>query len=109
VLLTYLRLLGPAGPGEVAKYLGTTATEMKKVWPATALDEVRVDGRRAWLPSAAVTALADASAMPGVRFVPPMDALLQARDRDVLVPDRASRSRCGARARQAAEAVVSFG
>ncbi|GID96157.1 DNA glycosylase AlkZ-like family protein [Amorphoplanes digitatis] len=85
---TYLRLLGPATPAEVAKYLGSTAAEIKKVWPGD-LSEVRVDGRRAWLPASAVAGLAAAAPARGVRLLPAMDALLQARDRDLLVPERA--------------------
>ncbi|MEU4215039.1 DNA glycosylase AlkZ-like family protein [Actinoplanes sp. NPDC026623] len=90
LIATYLRLLGPATPADVAKYLGSTTAEIKKVWPE-GLAEVRVDGRAAWLPAPAVPALAAASPAPGVRLLPAMDALLQARDRDLLVPDRARR------------------
>jgi hypothetical protein len=102
---TYLRFLGPAGPGEVAKYLGSTTTAIKAVWPSASLTEVRVAGRRAWLPAAAgrpsspagksassdlpaVGLLESAPAPRGVRWLPPMDPLLQARDRDLLVPGR---------------------
>nr|BFE76791.1 hypothetical protein GCM10020092_100920 [Actinoplanes digitatis] len=72
----------------MAKYLGSTAAEIKKVWPGD-LSEVRVDGRRAWLPASAVAGLAAAAPARGVRLLPAMDALLQARDRDLLVPERA--------------------
>jgi hypothetical protein len=89
LILTYLRFLGPAGPLETGKYLGSSTAEMKSAWPADQLAEVTVEGRRAWLPADAVKALKSASPPPGVRFVPPMDPLLQARDRDLLVPDRA--------------------
>ena len=88
LITTYLRLLGPATPLELGKYLGSSTAEMKKVWPED-LAEVRIDGRRAWLPSASLELLAAAEPVPGVRLVPAMDPLLQARDRDVLVPDRA--------------------
>jgi hypothetical protein len=84
---TYLRLLGPATPSEVAKYLGSAPAEIKKVWPAD-LAEVVVDGRKAWLPIKSVAALESADPVVGVRLIPPMDALLQARDRDLLVPDK---------------------
>ncbi|GLY96194.1 winged helix DNA-binding domain-containing protein [Actinoplanes sp. NBRC 103695] len=84
----YLRMLGPAGPLEVGKYFGSSTGEMKKVWPDD-LAEVSVDGRKAWLPADAVGDLAEAEPVGGVRFVPPMDALLQGRDRDLLVPDKA--------------------
>src|SRR4051794_6807505 len=72
----YLRLLGPATPVEVAKYFGSSAAEMKKVWPDH-LAEVTVDGRRTWLPTPALAELRKAGAVSGVRLLPPMDALLQ--------------------------------
>jgi hypothetical protein len=87
LISTYLRLLGPATPIEVAKYFGSATAEMKNVWPDD-LAEVSVDGRKAWLPSAALADLTSAEAVTGVRLLPPMDALLQARDRDLLVPDK---------------------
>jgi DNA glycosylase AlkZ-like len=87
LITTYLRLLGPATPAEVAKYLGSAPAEMRKVWP-DGLAEVSVDGRKAWLPRKSVPDLEAAKPAPGVRLLPPMDALLQARDRDLLVPDK---------------------
>jgi hypothetical protein len=88
LITTYLRFLGPATPAEVGKYLGSTTAEMKRVWPAAGLAEVKVDGRKAWLPESAIDALSAAEQPEGVRLLPAMDPLLQARDRDVLVPDR---------------------
>ncbi len=87
LITTYLRLLGPATPMELGKYLGSSTAEMKSVWPE-GLAEVRVDGRKAWLPDDSVAALTGAERPSGVRLLPPMDPLLQARDRDLLVPDR---------------------
>jgi hypothetical protein len=87
LISTYLRLLGPATPIEVAKYLGSSTAEMKKVWPDD-LAEVTVEGRKAWLPADSVKDLTSAKPAAGVRMLPPMDALLQARDRDLLVPDK---------------------
>ncbi|MEV4493137.1 crosslink repair DNA glycosylase YcaQ family protein [Micromonospora coxensis] len=88
LVLAYLRLLGPATPADVAGFLGTTATELRAVWPE-GLAEVRVDGRRAWLPAEHLDALRGAEPVEGVRLLPPGDPFLQARDRDLLVPDRA--------------------
>ncbi len=48
-----------------------------------------MDGKRAWLPEKSVSDLEGADTVTGVRLIPPMDALLQARDRDLLVPDKA--------------------
>jgi hypothetical protein len=88
LITTYLRLLGPAGPAEVAKYFGSAPAEMRKVWP-DGLGEVSVDGRKAWLPRESLADLKAAKPVQGVRLLPPMDALVQARDRDVLVPVKA--------------------
>ncbi|SDT71783.1 winged helix DNA-binding domain-containing protein [Actinoplanes derwentensis] len=87
LIKTYLRFLGPAGPAEVAKHLGTTTTVIKRAWPAD-LTAVSVDGRRAWLPEASAGLLETAPRPSGVRLLPAMDPLLQARDRDLLVPGR---------------------
>jgi hypothetical protein len=87
LIATYLRFLGPAGPAELAKYLLSTTAEMRAVWPAE-LVELRVDGRRAWLPADRVDALEAAVTPKRVRLLPAMDPLLQGRDRDLLVPER---------------------
>lgn len=88
LITTYLRFFGPATPVEVGKYLGSTTAEMKKVWPAGVAD-ITVDGRASWLPESAVEELTSAAPVSGVRLIPPMDPFLQARDRDLLIPDRA--------------------
>ena len=88
LLSTYLRLLGPATPTGAAAYLGTKAKELRGVWP-DGLAEIAVDGRKAWLPESSVDALRAAAPEPGVRLLPAMDPLLQARDREILVPERA--------------------
>ncbi|MFG2044313.1 winged helix DNA-binding domain-containing protein [Dactylosporangium sp. NPDC048998] len=84
----YLRLLGPATPGDAAKYIGTTVGALRPAWPGD-LAEVSVDGRKAWLPPEDVDALLAAPPIRGVRLLPPSDPFLQARDRSVLVPDKA--------------------
>ncbi|WP_394613815.1 winged helix DNA-binding domain-containing protein [Lentzea sp. JNUCC 0626] len=83
----YLTLHGPAGPSEVASYFGTTVRELKKRWPKEGLTEVTVDGTPAWLPEG--LEIADAEP-PDVRLLPPTDPYLQARDRDLLLPDKAA-------------------
>ena len=88
LIRTYLRLLGPATPADAATYLGTTRARIAPAWPDD-LAEVRVDGHRAWLPADRVDALRDAPPSEAVRLLTVRDPLLQARDRDVLVPDRA--------------------
>jgi hypothetical protein len=88
LVAAYLRLHGPATPAEAAAFLGITQRELKPVWPA-GLAEVAVDGRRTWLPADRVDALRSASAPSLVRLLPPSDPFLQARDRGLLVPDKA--------------------
>lgn len=88
LLRTYLGLLGPGTPADAAGYLDATRTNLAPAWPE-GLVEVRVDGRKAWLPEERVDALLGAPAPELVRLLTVRDPLLQARDRDVLVPDRA--------------------
>ncbi|MFC8920068.1 DNA glycosylase AlkZ-like family protein [Streptomyces sp. NPDC057116] len=84
----YLRFLGPATPAEVAAFLGTRPAVVRAVWPDD-LAEVRVEGRPAWLPAGELDALLSAVSPRLVRLLPPGDPYLQARDRTLVVPDRA--------------------
>ena len=84
----YLRFLGPATPAEVAKWLDTSTAEMRTQWPDD-LVEVSVEGRRAWLPESNAHALLECEPVELVRLLPAHDPFLQARDRDLLVPDKA--------------------
>ncbi|MEH0842856.1 crosslink repair DNA glycosylase YcaQ family protein [Micromonospora sp. CPCC 205711] len=92
LVLACLRLLGPATVADIAGFLGTSPTELRTVWPADRLTEVRVDDRRAWVPGDQLDALRAATPLDGVRLLPPGDPFLQARDRDVLVPEPAHRA-----------------
>ena len=87
LILGYLRLLGPATPGNVAGYLDARRADIETVWP-DGLTQVEVDGRASWLPADRVDALAAAAKPELVRLFNPFDPYLQARDRDVIVPDR---------------------
>lgn len=93
LVLAYLALLGPAGPAEAAGYLGARRADVEALWPADDLVEVSVDGRAGWLPADRVPALRRAAREPEprdcVRLLGPFDPWLQARDRDLIVPDRA--------------------
>lgn len=87
LMLAYLRFLGPATPTEVAKWLDTSAAEVRAHWPE-GLAEVNVDGRRCWLPESKVDALLADEPVEAVRLLPTMDPFLQARDRSVLLPHK---------------------
>ncbi|WP_414935574.1 DNA glycosylase AlkZ-like family protein [Amycolatopsis sp. cmx-11-51] len=84
----YLRINGPAAPGDAAAYVGTTRTGVDAMWP-DGLVEVRVDGRKAFLPEDRVPLLENPPEPDVVRLLPPLDPFVQARDRAVLVPDKA--------------------
>jgi hypothetical protein len=91
VVDAYLRLLGPATAGEVAKFIGTTQSHLRPFWPEN-LATITVDGRRTYLPEDAVEAFERAETPSVVRLLPPSDPLLQARDRELLVPVKAHRA-----------------
>lgn len=92
-----LHLLGPATPQDVAAFLDAPVADVRRRWPADAV-EVAVAGARASVLTEDVPALRDAaepaagaSGDPVVRLLGPYDLFLQARDREVLVPDAARR------------------
>ncbi|HZC71188.1 MAG TPA: crosslink repair DNA glycosylase YcaQ family protein [Jatrophihabitans sp.] len=86
--LGYLSLLGPADIGEVAGYLDARRADLASGWPAD-LVEVSVAGRRAWLPESRIDQLRAAPEPDIVRLLGAFDPYLQARDRDLIVPDKA--------------------
>ncbi|MBA3618079.1 MAG: winged helix DNA-binding domain-containing protein [Acidothermales bacterium] len=88
LIRAYLRLHGPATLSEAASYLGTSPAAIRAAWPDD-LAEVQVDGRTAWLPPGQLDLLRNPPpAADVVRLLPPSDPYLQARDRDLLVPDK---------------------
>ncbi|MGI4894165.1 MAG: DNA glycosylase AlkZ-like family protein [Janthinobacterium lividum] len=87
----YLRLLGPATPADVATYLGTSTAELNPVWPDD-VSEVSVEGRTGWQLNGDVDALLSAPPLDLVRLLPPGDPWLQARDRDLVLPEKVRRS-----------------
>lgn len=91
----YLRINGPAAPGDVAAYLQTTRRSVTPDWP-DGLAQVRVEGvgsraSTAWLPEDQVDGLLHAPAPRLVRLLPRADPWLLARDRELTVPDKAHR------------------
>ena len=83
----YLRLLGPATPKLVAGYVDAPVKDVTARWPADAV-EVEVEGERRWLLTDDVAAL-EAGPAERAFLLGAYDVLLQARDRDLLVADRA--------------------
>jgi hypothetical protein len=88
VVRAYLRLHGPATRSAAAGFIGTTKSAVGAMWPE-GLAEVRVDGKAAYLPAERFAELENPPEPDLVRLLPPLDPFIQARDRDVLVPDKA--------------------
>ncbi|ROR92149.1 DNA glycosylase AlkZ-like family protein [Nocardioides aurantiacus] len=85
-----LHLLGPTTPQLVAAYVDAPVAEVRRRWPGDVV-EVSVAGERRWALEADRDALADPPSGGAVRLLAPFDLHLQARDRDLLVPDEAVR------------------
>jgi Winged helix DNA-binding domain len=84
----YLALLGPATPAHVAGYVDGRRADVERAWPDE-LTEVRIGRSTAWLPADCVDALQSAPPPDLVRLLGGFDPYLQARDRDLIVPDQA--------------------
>jgi Winged helix DNA-binding domain len=80
----YLRFLGPATPTDVAAFLDSPVAEIKEHWPEDAV-EVSVDGRRGWILGELGGIERDRELL---RLLGGFDLFLQAKDRDLIVPDR---------------------
>lgn len=97
LLRAYLHLHGPANLVEASAFLGARARDLERFMPADVVD-VEVAGgngrRRSTLALASdLEALRHPPDPPPLRLLPPSDPFLQARDRDVVVPDEGQRKR----------------
>ncbi|MEV5719505.1 crosslink repair DNA glycosylase YcaQ family protein [Amycolatopsis mediterranei] len=90
VIERYLRLNGPASPGEAAEFAGTARAVVDRTWPAD-LASVDVEGKTRYLPADRLEALENPPEPDLVRLLPPLDPFIQARDKALLVPDPARR------------------
>lgn len=84
----YLRLLGPATPVHVADYLDVRRADLEKYWPDD-LVEVQVGRATAFLPAECRPAFENPPDPEPVRLLSGFDPYLQARDRDLIVRDKA--------------------
>ena len=88
MIRTFLTLHGPANQIDVAAFLGSNRSELAGVWPDD-LAGVSVEGKSAWIPEERVRKLLNPPDAPRVRLLPLWDPFLHARDRSLLVPDKA--------------------
>jgi hypothetical protein len=88
----YLTLLGPATLADVAGYVEGRRADVEEALRDRLPDlvDVDVDGRATLLPAEQVAALRQAPDPDVVRLLGAFDPYMQARDRDLLVPDRAA-------------------
>lgn len=92
VLRNHLRFFGPTTAADAATYIDSLRKEVKAHWP-TDVVEVTVDGVQKWVLADDVHEIdLDVTAGGGaVRLLGPFDPYLQARDRELIVPDESHR------------------
>lgn len=88
LVLAYLTVLGPATDADVADYWGVRRTDLGDAWPGDELVEVAIGKRTAYLPEKQQKSFAAPKDPDPVRLLSGIDPYLQARDRDLLVPDK---------------------
>jgi hypothetical protein len=74
--------------GEFAGYLEARRADVATAWPTDGLAEVTVEGKPRWLPEDQLDVLRSAPAPDVVRLLGPFDPFMQARDRELIVPDK---------------------
>ncbi|WP_375499543.1 winged helix DNA-binding domain-containing protein [uncultured Jatrophihabitans sp.] len=85
----YLALLGPAGIGDFADYIGARRADVAPVWPDD-VETVTVEGKQLQVVPEDLDALTSAQRPDLIRLLGPFDPFLQAGDRTLLVPDKAA-------------------
>jgi hypothetical protein len=92
LLRRYLHCYAPSSSGHFAEWAGITKTDAGQRWKQLASQLVPVEGdRKGFVLEEDLDRLRHPPASEGVRLLPAKDAFIQARDRDVLLPDPAHR------------------
>lgn len=91
----FLRAAGPATPARLAAWLGLTPAAARRWWALVAdeLEQVSVDGRKAWARADDLALLVDPPPPDGIRLLGPYDPLTETADRELAVPTPADRRR----------------
>lgn len=85
-----LHLLGPSTPALVAQFLDASVADVKRRWPQD-VETVEVGGVSRDVLAADHQALLDPPKHETVRLLAPFDLFLQARDRELVVPEASAR------------------
>lgn len=93
LLVRYLHCYAPSTARDFAGWAGIGTAEARERWRQVepALTAVNVEGRQGFVVEDDLERLAGAAPPDSVRLLPSKDVLLQARDRDLLIPDAARR------------------
>jgi Winged helix DNA-binding domain len=93
LLRRFLRRCGPAGPKDLAAWVGITPANARRWWELLAdeLVEVRVGGKRLWMHTEDLAAARAAAAPTAVRLLPPYDPLVEVTNRELLLTDKQRR------------------
>lgn len=90
----FLWAYGPSTPSLFAKWAGIAPAHAKALWArAGALEEVTLEGKRAWVLAGDLAPFADPPAIAGIRLLPGYDPYLASRDRELLLPRAEDRKR----------------
>jgi hypothetical protein len=90
----FLWAYGPSTPSLFAKWAGIAPSHAKALWArAGELQEVTLEGKRAWALASDHDAFADPPAVTGVRLLGGYDPYLAGRDRELLLPRAEDRKR----------------
>ena len=90
LLLRYMRRYAPTTSGHFADWAGIAKADAKRRWEAISAAVVRTD--HGFVLEEDLDEVRRGPSVEGVRLLPAKDGWLQARDRDLLFPDKAHRS-----------------
>jgi hypothetical protein len=90
----FLRAYAPTRPKLLAEWAGISTAHAQQLWErAGELEQVELDGKKAWILAEDAAALEDPPGARGVRLLPSLDPIAGSKDRELIAPDKAVRSR----------------
>ncbi len=89
----FLRACGPAGPPQLAAWLGVSTAAAGDMWRLATPDAVAVDaaGKLGWMHRDDVSVAVSAPRPPKLRLLPPYDPITEIADREFTIPDPGGR------------------